>query len=170
MNAQSRRQGDRRPNGKPQTLPSSTAVPSREAVSCGARSPPAICRIADTTTERTSLSSLLAPESQPRCAHAPPARPTALSRPPQSERTAQTETPPWSPSLPALGHRPLKRGMDAPDAYSRKANAGSSDFNFRLNFCVQFRLQLFNSHPKIIVDRDFPTNDFEADRQCVASF
>jgi hypothetical protein len=31
MNAQSRRQGDRRPNAKPQTLPSSPAVPSRAA-------------------------------------------------------------------------------------------------------------------------------------------
>ena len=50
----------------------------------------------------------------------PPARPTALSRPSQSECTAQTETPPWSPWLPALGHCPLKRGMDAPDAYGRQ--------------------------------------------------
>jgi hypothetical protein len=31
MNAQSLRQGDRRPNGKPQTLPSSPAVPLRAA-------------------------------------------------------------------------------------------------------------------------------------------
>jgi hypothetical protein len=122
MKAQPLRQGDRRPNGKPQTLRSSSAVPSRRRRSAVVwRSPPAICRIADTTTERTSLSSLLAPESQPRHVHAAVVRPTALSRPPQSECTAQTEAPPWSPSLPALGHCPAKRGMDAPDAYSPRA-------------------------------------------------
>ncbi len=102
MKAKSLSQGDRRPNGKPQTLPSSPAVPSRAAVGRGLRSPPAICRIDGTTTERTSVSSFLAPESRPR----PPAQPTALPRPPQSECTAQTETALWSPSLPALGLTP----------------------------------------------------------------
>jgi hypothetical protein len=92
---------------------------------CGVRSPPAICRIADTTTERTSLSSFLAPESQPRHAHAPLARLTASSRPSQSERTAQIETPPWSPTLPAPGDRPLKRGMDAPDAYEEQSSVSA---------------------------------------------
>jgi hypothetical protein len=42
------------------------------------RSPPAICRIAGTTTERTSLSSPLAPESQPRRAPAPARPPDGL--------------------------------------------------------------------------------------------
>ena len=76
------------------------------------RSPPAICRIDGTTTEGTSLPSFLAPESQPRHAHAPPRTTDGLVSATATECTAHTETPPWSPSLPALGHRPLKRGMD----------------------------------------------------------
>jgi hypothetical protein len=36
MKAQSLRQGDRRPNGTPQTLPSSPTVPSLAKVACGA--------------------------------------------------------------------------------------------------------------------------------------
>jgi hypothetical protein len=75
-NAQSSRQGDRRPNAKPRHCQRARPDLRAPPVGCGVRSPPAICRIDGTTTERTSVSSLLVPESQPRRAHDPSQRET----------------------------------------------------------------------------------------------
>ena len=110
------RQSDRRPNAKPRTLPASPAVPLRAAgrLWCGGllqRSAESPTRPPNGQAGRPSLrlsSSLVAPT--------PPRTTDGLVSATATECTAHTETPPWSPSLPALGHRPLKRGMDAPDA------------------------------------------------------
>ena len=113
LNAQSMRQGERRPNAKPQTLPARAAVPSHAAVGYGVRSPPAICRIDDTTTERTSMSSLLAPESQPRRAHATggPISATTMECTPPNRDSAMEPLPARPGSLPRQTGRWMRRTL-----------------------------------------------------------
>ncbi len=83
MNAQSLRQGDRRPSGKPQTLPSSPAVPLRAAgrLWCGGL----IQRSAESPTR---------PPNRQSC------RPSSYL-----SRSLVAPTPPLSARRPCLGHR-----------------------------------------------------------------